>query len=125
MHDIVFKQVHVLYQSERIEKDYASPLLVAHRRDANLCNMLVHDKTNRISTQHSCTCDEGYFYCAGILKSDILVTCKKARYPTEVKKSCCLQYVVYLIRCSRCDVVVFVKETERSYMTEWIGTCRL
>ena len=77
VHDIVFKQVHVLYQSERMERDYASPPLIAYRSDANLCNMLVHGKTNRIRTQHSCTCDEGCIYCAGIPKSDILVTSKQ------------------------------------------------
>ena len=98
IHDIVVKHMHVLYQSERMERVLGSPPLeVAYRRNKKLCDMLVHRETNRIVTRHSDTmsCDKGCIYCAGILKSVIWDTSGQVTYQTKAQVNCCLQNVVY------------------------------
>lgn len=113
VHDIVFKHMHVLHQSERMERVFSNPPLVAYRRDNNLSDTLVHGKTNRLMNRHSDTCEDGCLYCGILLRTDIQDTPGQATYQTEVKVNCRLQNVVYAIRCSRCEIAVYVGETER------------
>ena len=52
VHESVNKHLHVLYQSERMEEVFAKPPFVAYRRDINLCDTLIHGKTNKTVPMH-------------------------------------------------------------------------
>ena len=44
---ILRKHQDTLYMSERMQEVFAKPPLLAFRRDKNICDTLVHGKTNR------------------------------------------------------------------------------
>jgi hypothetical protein len=56
---ILNKHERTLHRSERMQKVFPESPLLAYRRDRNICDVLVHTKTNRAlqATRKSCTCD--------------------------------------------------------------------
>ena len=48
MHSVVRKHMDVLYRSGKMREVFQEPPIVAFRRDRNLCDTLVHSKTNKV-----------------------------------------------------------------------------
>ena len=59
MHSVVRKHMNVLYRSVKNKEAYKEPPIVAFRRDRNLCDTLVHSKTNKALKPTSQTCQDG------------------------------------------------------------------
>ena len=57
--DILRKHQNTLHQSDRLQKVFLQPPLLAFRRDKNLCDTLVHKKTNALMRQddEKCKCE--------------------------------------------------------------------
>ena len=128
VHDIVYKHLHVVYQSERMDKVFEKPPIVAYRRDKNLCDVLLHGKTNKIVNRIPSSCQDECNYCARLMRTDIKDTLSLTTHRPEIKVNCRLQNVVYAISSSRCDVVVYVGETEwqdQDRMKEHLRAVRL
>ena len=74
--------------------------MLASRRDNNLCDILVHSKTAKLTK----TSGGGEFY-------DIA---ENKTYRTIPKPKCTLGNVIHALLCDICKVTIFVRETERS-----------
>ena len=101
---------------------------MAYRRDANLCDALVHSKTNRTIQTNERSCPEECEYCKIISCGPIQDTNKCDSYNTQKDVNCGTRNVVYGIICTRCDVVAYVGETGRQLkerMTEHLRSIRL
>ena len=105
MHEIVYKHLNVLCQSERMQEVFADAPLIAYRRDTNLYASLVPGVTNKTVNSIADACEAGCTYCAILLRTSIQDALKITHYRPEVKVNCRLQNVVCVISCSRCDVV--------------------
>lgn len=112
IHKIVRRHMHVLSRSERMVQVFQTPPLVAYRRDKNLCDVLVHGKTNKAlkRAENTCSCR----VCKALHREDISSSIKDVSYKTVVTASCSDRNVVYALICSRCNKTVYVGETERS-----------
>ena len=86
--------------------------LLAFRRDRNICDSLVHGKTNRAlrSTPNPCICA----CCQKIIRSDIKDTADSKSYKVQKDVDCNTTDVVYCLLCDKCNVVVYIGEAERS-----------
>ena len=67
--NILRKHQATLHKSERMREVFDKPPLLAFRRDTNLCDVLVHRKTDKILGQkeENCACD----VCESIIKDTI------------------------------------------------------
>ena len=68
IHNIVRSKMHLLYRSEKMKKIFKKPPLVAYRRGANLADVLIHGKLNKIMNKENSNktvpCGEaGYSVC--------------------------------------------------------------
>ena len=128
MHRVVRKHMNVLYRSERMKEVYKEPPIVAFRRDRNICDTLVHSKTNKALKPTSQTCQDGCEKCQQIVRDQIRDTSGNISYTPVRDATCRARNVVYAIICSRCDCTVYVGETERELrerMTEHLRDVRL
>jgi hypothetical protein len=114
MHTIVRKHLGVLHRSDRMRDVFKEPPIVAYRRDKNLCDTLVHGKTNRAVRSTRGECKKGCECCLIISEKEIRDTSGKRTYNTVTNVNCQDRNVVYAIRCVQCDIVVYVGETERT-----------
>ena len=102
--------------------------MMAYRRDTNLCDTLVHGKTNKTVNSIADACESGYTYCTILLRTSIQDALRTADHRPEVKVNCRLQKVVYAISCSRCDVGGLCRrdgETSPGQMREHLRDVRL
>jgi hypothetical protein len=119
IHNIVRKNMRILYQSERMCKIFEKPPLIAYRRDRNLADILVHGKLNKIQEryeQNEFRCSNGCRVCDA-LKPETSIRSANARKPFNVntqKFGCKTKNVVYAIYCEECDKPVYIGETERT-----------
>ena len=109
---ILRKHQDTLFTSERMQDIFPKPPLLAFRKDRNICDTLVHSKTNRAlrTTEKRCACE----YCTRIVKSDISDTASTKSYPVQQDVDCSTRNLIYCLLCNRCNVTVYVGETERS-----------
>ena len=112
IHKIVRRHMHVLRKSEKMARVFQTPPIVAYRRDKNLCDVLVHGKTNKAlkRVDNTCSCR----VCQAVLKDDIWNSTSDEAFKTVQTASCSDRNVVYALICSRCNKTVYVGETERS-----------
>ena len=87
--------------------------IVAYRRDTNLCDVLVHGKTNRTLRKVNQPCQDGCDMCALIAVAAIQDSMGQKTFDVIKNVNCQQRNVVYAINCARCGVVVYVGETER------------
>lgn len=113
LHHILGKYMPVLHESDRMSQIFERPPLVAYRRDRNLCDTLVHGKTNRILIGEHIECQDGCDTCAKLLRRSVADTDNQTTYETATNFNCKSQNVIYGIVCSKCDSTVYVGETER------------
>ncbi|KAH3734743.1 hypothetical protein DPMN_041188 [Dreissena polymorpha] len=91
---------------------FSEPPLVAYRRDRNLCDTLVHNKTSKANfITH--TCETNCTYYTKLTRNDIPDTDGRISYSTCHSITCHTRNVVYSLGCNRCQSVVYVGETER------------
>lgn len=90
--------------------------MVAFRRDRNLCDVLVHTKTNRVLKSNRAGCLRHACEVCRIMTTGEAITDTSGEntYSTRKEVDCSTRNVVYVISCVRCDRVVYVGETERS-----------
>jgi len=116
IHDIVKKHLPLLHESNRMKEVFNEMPIVAYRRDKNIADILVHEKTNRTMTREvnpveRCTkkcvvCDmltRGLHNRGGVSG----VTISK-------RQTCEACNVIYGINCIQCGKIVYVGETSRS-----------
>ena len=128
VHSIVHKHIHVLYQSEKMSQIFNQPPLVAFRRDRNLCDTLVHAKTNKLVSCHHDRCEDKCVFCDSISSAPVHDTMQKSSFPVPANTNCRTRNVVYAISCARCTQMVYVGETERQVrerMSEHMRDVRL
>jgi hypothetical protein len=109
---ILRKHETTLYQSERMRNVFSKPPLLAYRRDRNIADVLVHTKTNKAlqTSTDSCVCA----ICQAMYKKDVMDTAGQRSYKTIQQVDCTTRNVVYGLRCSPCERMVYVGETERT-----------
>jgi len=112
IHSIVRKHMNILYRSEKMKEVFPSPPIIAYRRDRNICDSLVHGKTNNALKQSSnpCKCK----VCESIHVGAVWSTDRTRKYGTASIPKCTDRNLVYALMCSKCDATVYVGETERS-----------
>ena len=108
---ILRKHQATLHKSERMREVFGKPPLLAFRRDKNLCDVLVHRKTDTILGQkeENCACD----VCESIVKDTISDNGEKS-YSVVKDATCKDRNLVYTLICNRCAKTVYVGETERT-----------
>ena len=89
------------------------PPLVAFRRDRNLCDTLVHGKTNKALKATSKDCEDGCKKCQQIVRDEISNTSGNISYTPVRDATCRTCNVVYGIICMKCDSIVYVGKTEK------------
>ena len=110
--NILQKHQATLHQSERMREVFKEPPLLAYRRDRNLCDVLVHRKTDRIlgGKDEQCACD----ICKSVIKDHISDT-KGEKYYNVMKDAACMDgNLIHALFCNRCENTVYVGETERT-----------
>ncbi|XP_053394169.1 uncharacterized protein LOC128555550 [Mercenaria mercenaria] len=112
IHSIVRKHMNILYRSEKMMEVFQSPPIIAYRRDKNICDILVHGKTNKALKQsvNLCKCR----ICLSLHMGEVWSTDKNSSYNTASVPKCTDRNLIYALVCSRCDMTVYVGETERS-----------
>ncbi|KAH3725547.1 hypothetical protein DPMN_051392 [Dreissena polymorpha] len=103
---------------------FSEPPLVAHHRNRNLCDTLVHNKTSK-ATFITNTCKENCTYCNKLTTSDIQDTDGKITYNTCHNVTCHTRNVVYGIGCNRCKCGGETERQIRERMIEHIRDVRL
>ena len=111
VHSILRKHMNVLHRSEKMTEVFTAPPIVAYRRDKNLCDVLVHGKTNRVLRQPRNKCD--CKICTAIHTGAVKTTTNNDSYQTVAHARCTDVNLVYALVCSRCNKTVYVGETER------------
>ena len=109
---ILRKHQDTLYMSERMQEVFAKPPLLAFRRDKNICDTLVHGKTNRAlkTAEKHCACE----CCGKLVRNEIRDTTGAKFYHVQEEVDCSTRNVIYCLLCSACGKTVYVGETERS-----------
>ena len=113
MHSVIRKHMDVLYRSGKMREVFKEPPIVAFRRDRNLCDTLVHSKTNKAVKSSSQTCRDGCEKCQRIVRDQVSNTSGDYSYTPVRDGTCRTPNVVYGIICLRCASTVYVGETER------------
>ena len=110
--NILRKHQSTLFRSDRLQKVFPEPPLLAFRRDRNLCDTLVHRKTNNALKQDEdkCKCE----LCDMIRRDDIKDTRNKRSFAVVSDAHCKDQNLIYALLCKKCDKIVYVGETERT-----------
>ena len=110
--NILRKHQTTLHQSERMREVFKEPPLLAYRRDRNLCDVLVHRKTDRIlgRKDEQCACD----ICKSVIKDHILDTKGEKCFNVIKDATCKDRNLIYALFCNRCEKTVYVGETERT-----------
>lgn len=105
----------ILYNSERLQKVFGRPPLVAYRRDRNLADILVHGKLNRImrSSLYNDCGREDCIVCLRMFEREVFATDGIRSYKARSYRGCVTENVVYGIYCCKCTKMVYVGETER------------
>ncbi|KAK3089910.1 hypothetical protein FSP39_007586 [Pinctada imbricata] len=115
--NILQKHHSILENSERLQAAFKQPPLVAYRRDTNICDSLIHMKTNRlIKKETPCMC----VFCQKIIRSDIPSADRKDTHKVIKEARCTDRNIIYGIKCTKCDRAIYVGETERT-LKERIG----
>ena len=128
VHSILRKHQNVLFQSEKLQSVFKNPPMVAYRRDRNLCDTLVHGKTNKLVRKDVASCKQGCNLCDIITTDGIKDSSCQQTFTTPTDVNCLQRNVVYAISCRKCSLVVYVGETERQIrerMTEHLRDVRL
>ena len=109
---ILRKHQATLHKSERMREVFDKPPLLAFRRDKNLCDILVHRKTDKILGQkeENCECD----VCESIIADTISDTKGEKSYSVVKDATCKDRNLIYALICNRCAKTVYVGETERT-----------
>ena len=110
--NILRKHQTTLHQSDRMREIFKEPPLLAYRRDRNLCDVLVHRKTDKIlgRKEEQCACD----VCKSIIKNSIPDRKGEKNYNVIKDATCKDRNLIYALICNRCAKTVYVGETERT-----------
>ena len=128
VHGIIKKHMDVLYRSTRMKDIFQEPPMVAFRRDKNLCDTLVHGKTNAALKSTNTVCNTGCTNCELLSRDMVKDTSNSQQFQPAQDVTCRVRNVVYAILCTRCQATVYVGETERELrerMTEHLRDIRL
>jgi hypothetical protein len=90
---------------------YPVPALLAFRRNRNLCDVLVHTKTNKSLV---CTPECDCYICRIISREAVSNTAGIKSHSVLPDVNCETRNVVYVLLCLRCQCTVYVGETERA-----------
>ena len=119
IHNIVRSKMHLLYKSEKMKKIFKKPPLVAYRRGANLADVLIHGKLNKMMNKENSNktvpCGEaGCSVCPHVNASRSFYSTNGDEYEILKGGDCNTRNVVYLLSCkivkSQC---MLVKRKER------------
>jgi hypothetical protein len=114
--NIVHQRMDVLHRSYRMKKIFGEAPLTAYRRDANLGDVLVHSKYNRIFTpgpEGTSKCVKNCVICQH-MKVGTEHTRLGHTYCFKDKISCKTTNCIYGIYCDVCEDIVYVGETGTS-----------
>ena len=109
MHGVVRKHMNVLYRLGKMREVFKGPPIVAFKRERNLCDTLVHRKTNKVVKYNSQTCRDGCEKCQRIVRDQVNNTSKYSSCTPVRDGTCRTCNVIYGI----IDSTVYVGETER------------
>ena len=87
--------------------------MIAFRRDKNLCDTLVHGKTNAALKSACTVCKIDCAHCELLSRDVVRDTCNSQSFQTAQDVTCRIRNVVYAIICTRCQATVYVGETEQ------------
>lgn len=119
IHNIVKSNMHILHKSDRMKKVFKKPSLVAYRRGANLADVLIHGKLNKMMSKEdrhkTIPCgEESCKVCSHVCTSRRFSSTNGDEYEILMGGNCNTRNVVYLLSCRRCENSVYVGETERA-----------
>ena len=108
---ILRKHQNTLFNSDRMREVFPETPLLAFRRDKNLCDTLVHSKTERtLKFDENCSCG----ICKIIKRDDIWDTNDKRSFAVVKDAKCTDKNLIYALICKKCDKTIYVGETERT-----------
>ena len=115
---IVQHRMTILHRSERMKTIFPEPSILAFKRQRNLADMLVHNKTNRALRQEeekgSTECGKNCSVCPLMMRTDKLQSSdKKKEFNIGCHIDCESENIIYAIFCTACDRTVYVGETNR------------
>ena len=113
---IVQHRMTILHRSERMKTIFPEPSIIAIKRQRNLSDMLVHNKTNRALRQDeekgSTECGKNCSVCPLLMRTDKLQSSdKKKEFNIGCHIDCESENIIYAIFCTACGRTVYVGET--------------
>ena len=109
------KHLPTLHASDRMKDAFPEPPLVAYRRDANLEDILVHKKHNKMffrKPNRSGPCGaQRCAICSYMIETNSLEDAAGKKYTVRNSVDCKSSNVVYAVFCERCRAYVYVGET--------------
>ena len=98
--NILRKHHGILSNSAKLRAAFTQPPIVAYRRDANICDTLIHMKTNRILKKEKlCSCK----VCEKIVRSEVMSAAGEDAHKVETTACCTDRNIIYGIVCVKCD----------------------
>jgi len=112
--NILAKRQKTLQKSDRMKNIFAATPILAFRRDANLQDILVHKKHNKMffnKPHKSEPCGKNCAICPYIVDTDKFTGHDGTQYNVRNYINCKSCNVVYAIFCKKCDRFIYVGET--------------
>ena len=103
---IVKKHFNVLHRSDKLKEIFPTAPLIAYKRDKNLCDVLVHAKTNKLVQSFDGDCSKNCEMCFIIEKQSRNSSGKLIENRVD-SPNCRDRNVIYSIICSKCDKAVY------------------
>ena len=94
--NILRKHHGILSNSANLRAAFTQPPIVAYRRDANICDTLIHMKTNRILKKEKlCSCK----VCEKIVRSEVTSATSEDAHKVETTTRCTDRNIIFGIVC--------------------------
>ena len=114
IHSILRKHIKILHQSERLKKIFPDPPIVAFKRDKNLKDILVHKKHNIMFYKQKNTCHpcgKNCALCPHVIDGEKFNDNDGNEYTVQGNIDCKTVGVIYGIRCTECERLIYVGQT--------------
>ena len=114
IHEILKKNMKILYNSEKMKRIFDEPPIVSYKRDKNIKDILVYCKHNLqfYGKENGCkACGKNCALCLHIIESTSFKDNEGNTYNIQGSINCKTVGVIYCILCTECEKNIYVGQT--------------